>query len=114
MDTIEKLENWHNTKKGRYVNRISIDTTYGATCWEVVLGNVNTKSEEDWYDDYDDSDNIVGARDRAEVYVTETTFIDGEMAPNCAAVVDGDHMESWPGLAATIEKAIELADKLGL
>jgi len=104
MDTIKKLENWHNAKKGRYVSRISIDTTYGATCWEVVLGSVNIKPQEDWFKE----------SDRAEVYVTETSFISGDMPQNCAVVVDGDKMKRWPGLAATIELAIELANKLEL
>lgn len=105
MDIIRKLEHWHGTKKGRYVKGISIDTTYGAVCWEVVLGNVNIKPKEDWFKE----------SDRAEVYVSETYFIgDGNMPPNCAVVVDGDKMKNWPGLAATIKKAIELANKLGL
>ncbi len=105
MDVIKKLEDWHNTKKGRYVKGISINTTYGATCWEVILGNVDIKPKKSWFKE----------SDRAEVYVAETYFIGGDgMPPNCAVVVDGDKMEDWPGLAATIEKAIELADKLGL
>lgn len=105
MDVVKKLEDWHSAKKGRYVKRISIDTTYGATCWEVVLGNVNIKSKEDWFKE----------SDRAEVYVSETYFIGGDgMPPNCAVVVDGDKMKSWPGLTATIELAIKLANKLGL
>ena len=104
MDIIKKLENWHTAKKGRYVKGISIDTTYGATCWEVVLGNVNIKPKEGWFNE----------SDRAEVYVTETSFISGDMPQNCAVVVDGDEMKSWPGLVATIELAIELANKLGL
>ena len=105
MNIIEKLEKWHSVKKGRYVKEISIDTTYGATCWEVVLGNVNIKPKEGWLNE----------SGKAEVYVAETYFVGGDgMPPNCAVVVDGDKMKSWPGLTATIELAIELADKLGL
>lgn len=111
MDAIQLLEEWVHKEKGRYVHSINIDTDYGANCWEVILGNVGKISEDGWFV----RENKPSGKPRAEVFVTETTFLEIlEKPPNVDVVVDGDKMKEFPGLEKTILKAIEVAERLGL
>jgi len=106
IDAVKALEDWHAGKKGRYVRDMGIDTTYGATCWSIILGNVNIKPGKDWFCE----------NERAEIFAAETYFVDScsPLHPNIVYVVDGNEMEDWPGLAAVIYAAIEKANELGL
>ena len=95
-DAIEALEAWKHKERCRWV-QIEIDDCYGATCWRVQLHR--------------------GAK---AVYCSETNFFASEgVDPTWhekdgnlyCCVVDGDSMDDWPGLAATIKKAIDCADR---
>lgn len=103
--SIEALESWVNGHKGRYVRDLGVDTGYGATCWELVLGNVHIKPQKGWH---------VAEKGRAEIFASETNFLGtpDAMPPNVVVVVDGNAMEDWPGLARVIEAAIERANNL--
>lgn len=95
-DVLAALEEWRNKEKCRSV-QIDIDDGYGATCWRVEL-----------------------RRGEKAVYCSETNFIlqegveagwhehDGNLY---CCVVKGDSMDGWPGLEATIRRAIECAVK---
>ena len=109
--SIEALESWVQGQKGRYVRDMGIDTGYGATCWHLVLGNVNAKPQKDWH-----IERTQACKDRAEVFADETNFfeIEGDPSPNMVVAVDGNGMKEWPGLAKVIEVAIERAEKLNL
>lgn len=94
-DALEALEAWKHKEKCRWV-KIEIDDGYGATCWRVELH-----------------------RGKHVVYCSETNFIGYEGVDptwqehegnlHCC-VVDGDLMDDWPGLSATIKRAIECAE----
>lgn len=95
-DALAVLEAWRSKEKCRWV-KIEIGDGYGATCWRVELH-----------------------RGPHAVYCSETTFIkyigvnpewqehEGDLY---CCVVAGDSLDDWPGLAATIRKAIECAEK---
>ena len=102
MNAIQKLEKWWAEEKGRYVSDINIGTTYGATCWEVTLGNCNKNPGDDWSKE---------DHDRAEVYAYETQFYDGDIPTN-VVFVKGE--ETFPGLEKTILVALDKAKELGL
>lgn len=95
-DALALLEEWKHAAKCRSV-MIEIDDGYGATCWRVELSH-----------------------GRRRVVCSETTFFgykgvdplwieEGDTLYCC--VVAGDSLDDWPGLAATIRRAIECADK---
>ena len=95
-DTLAELEAWVHEEKCRAAS-IEIDDGYGATCWRVELH-----------------------RGKRKVFCSETTFISAEgIAPLWheqdgnlyCCVVGGDEMDDWPGLAATIKRAIECANE---
>ena len=95
-DATAALEAWNNAEKCRW-SKVEIDDGYGATCWRVELH-----------------------RGYSAVFCSETNFTSREgLDPlwnehgNClyCCVVDGDEMEEWPGLAATILHAIKCAKK---
>lgn len=89
--TIERLEAWKSGSKARWVE-ISIDNGYGASCWQVTLG--------------------VSLNKKIEAY--EVAFMThGELPPEVVIVNDGNHFDDWPGLAATINAAIDRAESLG-
>ena len=102
--SIEALEKWVHGHKGRYVRELEIGTGYGATCWSLVLGNINIHPKNGW----------AGQEDKAEVFAAEVSFYEfpGGIPPNVVFVVDGNAMEDWPGLAKVIEIAIECANTL--
>ena len=95
-DSIAALEKWKFKEKCRSV-RIEIDDGFGATCWFVELH-----------------------RGKSTVHCSETNFItfdsvdptwhekDGDLY---CCVERGDDMVGWPGLAETINRAIECAEK---
>lgn len=96
FDVIAALEDWKHAEKRRWV-KIEIDDCYGATCWRVELH-----------------------RGDKTVYCSETDFISYKGIDNgwyeddgnlYVSVVDGDTMDGWPGLAATVKFAIECAEK---
>ena len=95
MEVIEQLEKWRNASKSRAVT-IEIDDGYGATCWRVELH-----------------------QGKNAIHCSETNFVESEgVDPRWhehegdlwCCVVDGDEMNGWPGLAATIERALECAE----
>lgn len=94
-DAIAALEDWKHQEKCRRV-KIKIDDGYGATCWRVELH-----------------------RGKQAVFCSETNFLgsDGvnplwhEHEGNLYCVVVEGDAEDWPGLAKTIQRAIECADK---
>lgn len=96
IDALKALEDWRSEEKCRSV-KIEIDDGYGATCWMVEL-----------------------SRGTQKVCCSETTFVKQEgidarwledQGNLYCCVVDGEAMEDWPGLAATIEHAIKCASK---
>ena len=91
-DALERLEAWRNAHKSHSV-RINIGDGKGSTCWAVELRGRDQK--------------IVEA---TEVNLWEITG----MPENIVYVADGDSMDRWPGLAATIHAAIDRAERLGL
>jgi hypothetical protein len=107
--SIEALEEWKNGGKGRYVRDLGIDTGYGASCWSLVLGNVDVRPPKGWH---------VEEKNRAEVFAHEVSFfkIEGDLPPNVvfAESEDPDTDWDWPGLARVIEVAIQRAKELGL
>ncbi len=109
--SIEALESWVQGQKGRYVRDLGIDTGYGATCWHLVLGNVNVKPQKNWY-----MEPTQACKDRAEVFADEVNFFEraADSPPNMVVAVDGNGMKEWPGLAKVIEVAIEKANELNL
>ena len=95
-DAIYELEKWNNSHKAHSVS-IDIDNGYGATCWTVTL-----------------------YKGKRKVVCSETNFIESEGIDPMwqehegdlyCVVVDGDEMDDWPGLNATIKRAIECAEK---
>ena len=109
-DILTRLEDWHHGKRGRYVT-IGIDTTYGATCWDVVLGNVDIDLPAGWYSDGTDGTQP-GQRKSAAVHAAEVSFfgIDYDVPPNLVFASEDDFV----GLEKTIEVAIAKAEELGL
>jgi len=108
------LEKWKNGEKGRYVRDLGIDTGYGATCWNLVLGNVDRKPGKKWHKDKYALKQL-GLRARAEVYASEVDFFEvNNRPPNVVTAQTGDEEDFWPGLNRTIEAAIKKADELGL
>lgn len=87
-DTIDRLEKFLHGHKARWVN-IRIDDGYGATCWQVELTTEG----------------------KGVIRCAETNFITGKPLPDCYVVVDGDELDDWPGLAATINLAIDKAEE---
>lgn len=90
---LEALEKWRNGHKSRSVS-ISIDSGYGATCWEVDLrGN---------------GKHAVGL---------ECSFVgkQSDAPPYIAFPADQDADDwDWPGLGPTIMAALRKAEELGL
>ena len=124
-DSLNELERWwcgkdldpdneksYFRRKGRYLH-LNINTTYGATEWEVVLGNCNVKHTKDWYQDFNgDRDNIK----RTEVVAVESgTEGDTNKYPNFVYASDyfGDDYGQI-GLNRTIQAALAKAEELGL
>jgi hypothetical protein len=97
VTVLQKLEAWNNKHKGHTV-KVEGPTGYAADCWTVTLN-----------------------RDGKKIVCSETTFYVPEEGVNqywhehdgnlYCCVVDGDSMDDWPGLEATILKALECAAK---
>ena len=94
MSTLIDLEYWINQEKGRWMD-MNIGTGYGATCWEINLGNVDRKLGKE------------------KIVVVETHFFDGELPEWVFEVMDDDDAD-WAGLEKTIEFALEKAKEYGL
>ena len=89
---IKRLEDWKQGHKNRSVE-IGIDDGYGATCWTVTL-NAGKK----------------------KVVASEVSFweCDAPLPEHIVFVRSEDDESDWPGLEATINAAIDRAEKLGL
>ena len=106
----EILEGWLYEKKGRYVNEISHDCGYGATCWSVIIGNTDMKAKEGWHV----ADGWAKKYNKAEVYASEISFWEYDedvvIPPNIVFA----SIEDFVGLKETILAAINQANELGL
>ena len=110
-DPIKALEDWVGGAKGRYVSEMSICNGYGATCWEVTIGNSDIPSGKGWVFRGD----FARAKDWSEIYAAATPFIESDSyPPNVVFVRDDDDMDEFPGLGETILAAIKKAEELGL
>ena len=105
--SVEALEKWVHGQKGRYVRDLSIDDGYGATCWQLILGNVSSQPGPGWY---------TVREGRAEIFVQEVSFfvLDNDTPPNVVYAVDGDSDDDWPGLSGLIKFALKKAEELDL
>jgi hypothetical protein len=95
MNAIAKLESWKNKEKCRSVS-IAIDNGYGACCWTVVLNRSGKK---------------VSCSECNFFAIPSVDHRWYEQDGNLYTVVcDGDEMDDWPGLEATILRALECAE----
>lgn len=117
---LKELENWHNgldlsnttedilKSKGRWV-QIEIDTKFGATCWEVLLGNVQIDSKPDWHKPEEIKCN------GACVIASEVPFVfSTNQFPENIVFAEESAKNGWPGLEKTIKVALDKAYELGL
>ena len=111
MNAIKALEDWHGAEKGRYVSNMGIETTYGATCWSLTLGNSNVQARPDWHMESDWAKKY----NKAEVHAAEVAFftLPYPGPPNVVFAKKWGE-KGWPGLERTILVAIERAEELGL
>jgi len=104
-EVIAALEAWNHGSKARWI-KMTRDTSYGATCWEVILGNVGRKPEADWHKDKDSG---MGSA----VYAAECSFFEHTSIPPNVVYVMGED-DDWPGLAKVILAALQRAKELGI
>lgn len=121
---LKELEDWWNGKdilndnstenifkaKGRWV-QITIDTKFGATCWEVILGNTEISLNSNWYKP--EEIDLFGSC----VIANEVPFIiseDGQFPENVVFAAESTSQDGWPGLEKTIKVALDKAKELGL
>lgn len=105
----EALEDWLNSKKGRYVQQINHDTGYGASCWTVTIGNSDVQAGKEWFI----QDGWAKKYNKAEVYTHEVSFFEIDERDTYPNVVFADE-EDFVGLGPTILAAIKRAEELGL
>jgi hypothetical protein len=94
--TLDRLQAWLDKHKSHSV-QIGIDDGYGATCWTVELGGHGIPEKK-----------VVAAE------VSFWEIPDGGPPRNIFFSTKDDGKGDWPGLAATINLAIDKAEELGL
>lgn len=106
-EALKRLEEWNEGSKGRWVN-IFIDNGYGASSWEIKLGNCSVPCREGW--SFIENDKPHGI-----VYASEVSFFDTSGCPdNVVYAVPSIVKSDWPGLAKTILAALSRAERLGI
>jgi hypothetical protein len=108
-DAATALEDWRNSGgKGRWCE-IAIANGYGATCWEVILGNTGVRRKPGWFAE---KSHQLGST----IYASEVSFFvhDESQPENVVIVKKEDDEEDWPGLSKTIFAALDRAKELGI
>jgi hypothetical protein len=103
----KQLEKWANGQKGRYV-KIDLEPSYGATCWNVELGNVDIEPKEGWA--------IPSDSQFACVLVSEAQFLlsENEGHPENVVFVMAQDTNQWPGLEKVLQVALDKVQEFGL
>lgn len=105
-NVIEELEKWWEGDRGRFV-LIEVDTRYGASDWEVQLGNVDrTFDPNDGYYQPDED------RPNFGIVCAAEAGYDGWPNPNVVSARTPN--KEWTGLAPVIKAAIKRANDLEL
>ncbi len=109
---LERLEKWHSGHKSRQVT-VEIGSSYGATCWSVHLygnGKHLCCAETSFFGTDEDR----GRTDWGPKKDLLVEHVEAYPEEYFSVVVDGDSMRGWPGLARTIDRALERADEIGM